>query len=94
MQPGQLGMNAVDQSSPLHQQVLAAVQERSQVRGRTDRQTHRRQISHPSGDPGDRQRVDRIGLPPAHLTPSLPRRISVGTSTTAPPMPMPMPMPN
>jgi hypothetical protein len=58
----QLGVGAVGQRGPLGDQLSAVVGQRPQVSGLTDRQPYRRQVRLAGGDPGDRDRINRIGL--------------------------------
>jgi hypothetical protein len=83
VQADELGIGPVDQGATLDDQVLAVVEQGSQVDGRADSEPDRRQLLFTCGDPGDGQCVNRVGLP----LPSWPRGssevISVGASTTA-----------
>jgi Type II CAAX prenyl endopeptidase Rce1-like len=65
-------MGPVDQGSPFGDQVLAVVQQGSQVSGRADSEPDRRQLRFTSGDPGDRQRINRVGFALAELAATLP----------------------
>ena len=64
----QLGVGAVGQRGPLGDQLSAVVGQRPQVSGLTDRQPYRRQVRLAGGDPGDRDRINRIG--PARTRPT------------------------
>ena len=71
-QAAQFGVDAVDQGAAFGDQVLAVVEQGPQVRGGADGEPHRRQLRFTGGDPGDGQRVDRVGLALAELAAALP----------------------
>ena len=71
-QAAELGMGPVDQGSTLDDQVLAVVEQGSQVSGRADSRPDRRQLRFTRGDPGDGQGINRVGFALAELAATLP----------------------
>lgn len=61
-QAAQLGVGSVGKRGAFEQQVVAVVQQGTQVRGWSHGEPHRRQCGVAGGDPGDRQGVNRVCL--------------------------------
>jgi hypothetical protein len=66
-QAAQFGVGPVDQGAAFSDQVLAVIEQGSQVRRGADGEPDRRELLLTGGDAGDRQCVDRVGFAFAQL---------------------------